>query len=349
LSAREVNPAVSVIMPCRNEGARIAATLESVFSQRPPPAEIVIADGCSSDDTVAQAQRFANRGIPLKIVRNESRFSGGGRNAATKAALHDILVCMDAGNTAEPGWLRAMTEPFARDADLELLAGVFYPSAGSRLERLCGAVCYTTDVLLPTMKRADVEAMVPSDFVPGGMCMAYRRRLWERTGGFSEWARKGQDKLFGLRARRVGAKLGFTVDAAVSHHMAASLRQLASRHFFYEVWAARMRLPGRSGVLALVWAGAALVALLMGVAAPWLLLGFVPLGLLYAYVRAWRRLRKVAQATGQGFTPRENALAVVVLLVHDLACASGRLVGCVDRLVRPGWRRATGRYLEHGT
>lgn len=348
MNSSEALPKISVIMPLRNEGGRIARTLESLFSQARLPDEIVAADGCSTDDTIAQVEGFRARGIPLQIVVNESRLAGGGRNAATRAASHEIVVTMDAGNTADAGWLEAVARAFAADADLDLLAGVFRPLFDDRFGHVCAAVCFTTDLCLPAMTRSEVEALVPKNFVPGGMCMAYRRRLWERAGGFCEWARKGQDRLFGFRARRLGAKIGFTLDAVVSFHMAASLRELASRHYYYNLWAARTGLPVRAPRLATVWAFALLAAVLLGRVAPGLLLGFVPLAVLYFYLRAWRKLRTAVRATGRRFDIRQRALAVVVLLVHDAAGITGWMIGKADQLFRPRWRRATQRYLEHG-
>lgn len=341
-------PRVSVIVPCRNEGHRIAATLESLFAQTRLPDEIVVADGRSHDDTVAQAQRFGDRGVPLRIVINESRLAGGGRNAATRAASHGVVLNMDAGNTADPGWLEAMARAFAADPELDLLAGIFHPAADGTFGRVCGAVCFTTDVCLPSMKRDEIEMLVPKDFVPGGMCMAYRRRLWERAGGFCEWARKGQDRLFGYRARRLRAKVGFTLDAVVSYHMSSSLRALASRHYFYNLWTGRMGIPSRTGRLVVVWTAGLLAAVWLGALAPLALLGLLPLVGLYLYARAWRKLRMAARATGQGFGPAERGMAVLVLLVHDAACVMGWLAGRAERLIRPRWRRATDEYLEHG-
>lgn len=338
----------TVIVPCRNERARIGPTIESILAQDPPPDEIVVADGCSTDGTREEVARYTDRGVPLRIVNNGSRFVGGGRNAATRAASHEVIVTMDAGNTPEPGWLAAMTRPFAGDPGLELLAGIYHPAVATSFDRVNASVCYTTDVLIQSMDRSSIEGLVPRDFVAGGMCMAYTRRLWERAGGFSEWARKGQDRLFGLRARRLGAKVGFTLDGAVRLHMAGTLRELASRHFYYGVWAARLKLPTRTPKLAALWLAALAAAIAGAVWMPWLLLGALPVALSYTYWRAWRKLRRVAKATGRGFGVRERAMAVPVMLVHDGACIAGWLLGALDRLARRKWRVQTHRYLEHG-
>src|SRR5262245_12084879 len=105
----------TVVMPVRNDAWSVAATMEALFAQTRLPDEIVVADGCSTDDTVARLEAFGNRGVPLRVVRNESIFCGGGRNVATRAASHDILITLDLGNRPDPQWLESMVRPFEED------------------------------------------------------------------------------------------------------------------------------------------------------------------------------------------------------------------------------------------
>ena len=64
---------VTVVMPVRNDARSVAATMESLFAQTRLPDEIVVADGCSTDDTVKRIEAFGDRGVPIRVVRNESR------------------------------------------------------------------------------------------------------------------------------------------------------------------------------------------------------------------------------------------------------------------------------------
>ncbi len=334
-------------MAARNEGHRIGRTVESLLAQTRLPDEVVLADAHSTDDTVARVRRFEDRGVPVRVVVNDSLFAGGGRNAATRAASHDLIVNMDAGNIAEPDWLEKMVEPFERDASLEMVGGLFSPIAETPFERTAAAVCYTIDCILPTMTRPEIEPLIPAQFVPGGMCMAYRRRLWERCGGFSEWARKGQDRLFGYRARRVDGRLGVAIEARVRHHMSDSISNLVTRKFFYDLWAARLCLPGMQWRLSAIYLAGAL-ALIFSYPSFWLAAAVLAAGIIFTCARAWRRLRRVSKVTGAAFRPRDYPLSVVILVADDLSAIVGRLLGTVDRLLRPRWRRQLAAYLERG-
>jgi GT2 family glycosyltransferase len=334
-------------MPVRNDAWSVAATMEALFAQTRLPDEIVVADGCSTDDTVARLEAFGNRGVPLRIVRNESVFCGGGRNAATRAASHDILVTLDLGNRPDPRWLESMVTPFEEDASLEYLGGVFYPILDTWFERTSGAIIYFDDCLGMTWTREELLRNAKVG-LPGGMCMAYRRSIWERAGGFSEWARKGQDRLFSLRVQRIDGKIGISLDAIMHHHMAHSIRAAFKKHFVYGLWAARMALPGkRFQRLASVYAAGIGVA-----AASWFVPGLIwavlVLLMAYVYVGAWRKLDILTRATGKPFSARQRFWAVVLLFVKDAAILTGNGLGSLDRLIRPRWRRMTRDYLEAG-
>jgi GT2 family glycosyltransferase len=254
---------------------------------------------------------------------------------------------MDAGNVANPDWLEKIVEPFERDASIDMVGGLFEPIAATPFERTAAAVCYTIDCIVPTMTQAELEPLVPANFVPGGMCMAYRRRLWERCRGFSEWARKGQDRLFGYRARRVGGKIGIAFDARVRHHMSDSFSSLLSRKFFYHLWAARLALPGMQWKLAAAYL-IGVLALILSARWWWLAPLALVAGIAFTCARSWRRLRRVTRVTGSAFHAREYALAVVIMVADDLAALFGRACGALDWLVRPRWRRRLKAYLERG-
>jgi GT2 family glycosyltransferase len=338
---------VTIVMAARNEGRRIGPTVESLLRQTRLPDEVVLADARSTDDTVARVRQFEGRGVAVRVVGNDSLFAGGGRNAATRAAAYDLIVNMDAGNIAEPDWLENMVAPFERDPALEMVGGLFSPVAETQFEQAAAAVCYTIDCILPTMAHSEIEPLIPADFVPGGMCMAYRKQLWERCGGFSEWARKGQDRLFGYRARRVDGRLGVALDARVRHHMSSSISSLVKRQFYYDLWGARLCLPGMQWRLAAVYVAGGLL-LILSFLSPWLAPAVLMGGVAFTCVRAWRRLHRVSKATTTRFGLRDHLLAVVILFVYDVSGLLGRLLGALDRLLRPRWRRQLTAYLERG-
>jgi glycosyltransferase involved in cell wall biosynthesis len=64
-------PAISVLVPTYNSARYLASTLDSVLAQTDPDFEIVIADDCSSDDSVRIATEYAARDSRIRVVRNQ--------------------------------------------------------------------------------------------------------------------------------------------------------------------------------------------------------------------------------------------------------------------------------------
>ena len=110
----DIEPDVSFIITARNEQARLAAKIENTLALDYPRdrLEIIVASDCSTDDTHAIAERYADRGVRLIVspVR-------GGKEAAQKTAIAAargaILVFSDVATRLAPEGLRAILRPFA--------------------------------------------------------------------------------------------------------------------------------------------------------------------------------------------------------------------------------------------
>lgn len=65
---------VSVAMATYNGRQHIRRQLDSLAAQSHPPAELVVTDDCSDDDTIALIQEFSKTAsFPVKVYRNETR------------------------------------------------------------------------------------------------------------------------------------------------------------------------------------------------------------------------------------------------------------------------------------
>jgi glycosyltransferase involved in cell wall biosynthesis len=85
----------SLIVPTLNEGARLPALLDSIRRQRYPSEliEVLVADGGSSDDTVAVAQAYGASVVPNPIRRAEP-----GVGMLMERATGDVAVILAADN-----------------------------------------------------------------------------------------------------------------------------------------------------------------------------------------------------------------------------------------------------------
>jgi glycosyltransferase involved in cell wall biosynthesis len=337
---------ISVIMPALNEGPNVDLTLNTLLKQTHLPAEIIIADGGSKDDTVERALRF-NQHLPVRVVKNEAVFCGGGRNAATKAAQHDLIVSMDFGNLADPHYLEAMANAFILDPTVDYVGGPHHTMAHTPFERAYAAILDYGACLVPTIPRDKLLTMVDHTFIPGGMNLAYRRSIWERAGGFCEWAGSCDDVLFGHRVRAIGGKIVPTADAIVHYHTATTTREVFRRHVNYARWSARTGF--QSAVVARIFLAYAvgLGLVITSTFYPLVAVAVPIYALYYCWHAAWRNLATIARATKQPYTFKEHWLALYIRLLYDWGTMRGYSSGLISRWFG-GWAKRTQAYIQDG-
>jgi cellulose synthase/poly-beta-1,6-N-acetylglucosamine synthase-like glycosyltransferase len=115
-------PAVSVIVPARNEEACLGGCLQSLVRQSGVPVEIIVVDDHSTDRTREIALSFSNQQV--RVIEAGPLPAGwtGKNNAVTagsKAALGEWLLFTDADTIHLPGSLaRSLKEAKRHDASL---------------------------------------------------------------------------------------------------------------------------------------------------------------------------------------------------------------------------------------
>lgn len=89
--------ALSVVIPAYNAASYIAATIASVRAQTLRPAEIIVVDDGSTDDTVAVA-----RAAGLRVLEQKNMGVSVARNRGITAAAHPWVALVDADDLWEP-------------------------------------------------------------------------------------------------------------------------------------------------------------------------------------------------------------------------------------------------------
>jgi poly-beta-1,6-N-acetyl-D-glucosamine synthase len=130
-------PAVTILLPVRNEEANIEQCLASLRRQRYPEEcmEVLILDDASEDRTRMLAEQAI---VTVKNFRLLPGTGDGKKRALTMgvlAARGEIIVSTDADCMHDADWLRALVEPFMNGADI--VAGpVVYQGRRSLFQRL---------------------------------------------------------------------------------------------------------------------------------------------------------------------------------------------------------------------
>ena len=161
------SPAVSFVVPARNEADYLEATLSSIDTQRGDVAyEVVVADGGSTDGTVDVAREHG-----AAVVTEGGHSIAAGRNAGAAAADGEWLAFVDADTTLASEYLTTMLA-FVEREDLV--------GASSRC-RMTGP--YRAKAMEWTINHVFPRLAAP---VLPGFNTFVRRDAFERVGGFPD-------------------------------------------------------------------------------------------------------------------------------------------------------------------
>ena len=120
-------PAISVLIPARNEELGIAACLESVLASQHVELEVIVLDDHSTDHTAEIVREIAAKDSRLRLETAPPLPDGWcGKQAAcfalSKHARHDVFTFLDADVRLEPEALARMAL-FLKQSQCELVSG----------------------------------------------------------------------------------------------------------------------------------------------------------------------------------------------------------------------------------
>jgi len=302
---------VSVVVPVRNEAGTLPELLAALLRQSARPAEVVLVDTGSTDNSTAIARAWAKTaersGIDVRVEDLPGGYPGAARNAGVKSAAHEWIAFIDAGIVPEDDWLSALWACNAQ-AGKDAMFGVCRFVSDSLLGRILCALSYGY---------GHVQPVLPASL--------FRRDLFEMVGFFAPDLRSGEDILWKRTLAAAGVSMETCLAARVEYrHFPATLPLAAHKWFSYE----------RSATMAGIGGGLRAAAL-FGV--------LILYGLLFAAptvgasgIAAYLLLRGIADPLRRsgwrpwwGAAPWAILVAVPVAAVLDVSAAAGRVAGLV--------------------
>jgi chlorobactene glucosyltransferase len=201
-------PLVSVLVPARNEAARIGSCLASIAAQRDARIEAIALDDCSEDETHAVVASFAPS---VRLLDGEPLPSGwiGKPHACARLAREargEWLLFVDADVVLAPDAVaRALAMARANDADLlTALPAQRTVTLGEQL--LIPALYFALAGFLPmfAMRYVAWERLAAAS----GQFMLFRREAYEAIGGHARVRdRIVEDVELAREIRRAGRRL----------------------------------------------------------------------------------------------------------------------------------------------
>lgn len=110
-------PQISVVLCARNEASRIEKSIQAIKACE--PAELIVVDGGSTDNTVEIAERLGAR-----VIRSGGKGLAPDRQIGADAATHPLVAYIDADHRPQPDDLAGLVNDL-REFDLDVVqAGV---------------------------------------------------------------------------------------------------------------------------------------------------------------------------------------------------------------------------------
>lgn len=181
---------VSVIIPCYNGGRFLREALESALRQTHPPAQVIVVDDGSTDDSAEVA-----RSVPgVQLIEQANRGASLARNRGIAEATGEFLIFSDHDDRLLPDAI-----------EIGLQALREHPASGfaygfHRVIRADGST-EPDHPFRPVNDASYLRTLEGDTLVPPG-CAVFRREVVEAVGGFRDGAFPAEDYDFYLRVSR---------------------------------------------------------------------------------------------------------------------------------------------------
>lgn len=182
---------ISVLVPSLNSGGFIQEAIQSALAQDPPPHQVLVQDGGSTDDTLKVLENFHDE---VDVRSEPDRGQSEALNRAVARASGDVLVWLNADDLLAPGAFAAVLAAFEQNPGAEFVYGDFNIVDGKG----------------QTLRQFRSSAYDPQRvFVHGCYIFSgaifFRRELIERVGPFDESLQACMDFDYLMRIGRAKA------------------------------------------------------------------------------------------------------------------------------------------------
>jgi glycosyltransferase involved in cell wall biosynthesis len=188
-----VGPLVSVVIPVFNGEAFLREAVQSVFSQKYSPVEIIVVDDGSTDGSATVARTFPG---PVRYLHQSNSGPAAARNRGIEHAQGSLIAFADADDLWPAAKLELQLPYLIRDPAIEIVMGRIQQV---RLSETVNGQTQAEDFGEPAFSVNLGSAVI-------------RKTVFERVGLFDETMRYSEDVDWFMRAREGGAAIA-TIDA----------------------------------------------------------------------------------------------------------------------------------------
>ncbi len=219
-----MNSSISVIIPVRNEESKICTCLEAILCQSVLPIEIIVVDGHSTDNTVANAKKY-----PINLFFEEYHTRAGANNIGIENARGELIAFTDADCIPDKNWLQNLIKEFNEE-----IVGV-----GGRVINIGygiweNSINFVYNTFLGSANSVQGRIFENKKFVSSisGSNSIYRKRDLIKVGKFNVYLKTAEDTELNKRLLALG-KLLYTPHAIIFHKHQRGLSDFCKRMYQY--------------------------------------------------------------------------------------------------------------------
>lgn len=225
----DLQPLVSVVIPCFNYGRFVEEAIASVQRQTFRNLEIIVVEGGSTDaETRAIVRRLERARLPRTriLYRDQPCLVGDNRNFGIAAARGKYVCCLDADDILDPRYLE--TAVFLAE-----FGPYDFVSASTRSFGDENCLWLLTEPRWPDILKENQVSTIAF----------FRREIWEMLGGYRDWG-KGEQYLpedwdFWIRCVASGFR-GAAIRLPMMHYRVKPGSLSRNRTVSYAEWVRRM-------------------------------------------------------------------------------------------------------------
>jgi succinoglycan biosynthesis protein ExoA len=230
-------PAVTVVVPCRNEVRYIENCMRVVLAFESPPGgfEVIVADGQSDDGTREIVARIAAEDARVRLVDNPERTTPFGLNAGIRAARGSVIARIDAHTEYAADYLRQSVAVLS-ETGAENVGGPWVARGHTYVQRAIAAA-FNSPFAVGGARGHRRQYEGPVDNLYLG---CWRREVLEQVGLFDEEFTRNQDDELNFRLVRSGGTIWQSPRIRSWYTPRASLGGLFRQYFQYGYWKVRV-------------------------------------------------------------------------------------------------------------
>ena len=218
---------ISVVVPVYNEEKNIVSTLNAIYSNTILPDEVILADGGSTDRTVALVRKKFPQ---VRVYNNPRKNAACGRNVGIRRAKGDIIAFTDGDCIVAKDWIEKILDTF-KNNDIDGLGGkVLIAPPVNHVEEYWGNLAWKIIMQFGNEPYIVDKCLLNDAFVTANC--AYKRSLLIKLKGFSNWfGNNAEDVDLCWRAIIMGAKLMYVPDVCIYAHNVTTRKGVAKKSF----------------------------------------------------------------------------------------------------------------------